>query len=234
MPDHPKIQRLKRRLGAFADYAVEAVIRLWGHCQASQRGGTWSQADAEYVEIVTRWKGAPGELYKALREVGLLEEAKGQVLVHDWDSFNSKAKAAWENGRTGGRPPGTENPGQLLLGKPNRNPKRKWVNPKRDSGNPNPISGNQIVSEAVSELGTGTENKNGGAPGAGGSPGGETTAPSGAAVAASRTRFAALTARRKELEAVAEEERSPAERVELRKIGADLEALQRAQAAGRF
>lgn len=94
--DHPKLIRLKRRVG---DYAVEGVIRLWGHCQESQRGGTWRGADAEYVEIVTRWTGQPGEFYKALIEVGFLEEVPGAVVVHDWDKMNRKALTAWENGR---------------------------------------------------------------------------------------------------------------------------------------
>lgn len=226
MPDHPKIKRLKRRLGSFGDYAVEAVVRLWGHCQSSQRGQTWPQADSEYVEIVAGWRGNPGELFAALVEVGIIEQGPGAkaVIIHDWDAFNSKAKANWENGRLGGKPTAnptlTQDKAQLLLGKPKRNPKSVM-------GNPNPISGNLIVSESVSQSGTSDLNKNGSHPSL------EGKGPSAAAVNASRTRFAALTARKQELSRRGED-LDDEERGELAKINRDLSELTEAQRAGNF
>lgn len=101
--DHPKYLKLKRRIG---DVALECLLRLWGHCQASQRGGTWKNADFEYVEIVARWTGKPGEFYEAAKESGWIDERSGSIIIHDWDHFNSKARANWANGKVGGKPVG--------------------------------------------------------------------------------------------------------------------------------
>lgn len=217
-PDHPKFVRLKRRIG---DLAMECLIRVWAHCQNSQRGGTWRGVDAEYLECVARWTGPAGELYAALKESGWVEEARNALVIHDWDRMNARAKANWDNGQKGGRPGLTQDRNQLLLGKP----KSKLGYPNLDlgkpTGNPNQAGLPQYSTDQYSTSSEGdpqTPRKKSGR----------------SAVAESRTRFAALKARIAEFEAQGLEELTDPERAELSKMRADLAALTRDQAAGKF
>lgn len=107
--DHPKFIRLERRLGP---EALKVLIRLWGHCQTSQRGEKWTGADAEYVEVVARWTGAPNACYDALVACGFVDVARNAVVIHDWNAFNSRAVTNWKIGAKGGRPP--KNPRETL------------------------------------------------------------------------------------------------------------------------
>jgi len=99
--DHPKFLRLERRLG---EHALHILIRLWGHCQAEQRGERWRGADAEYVEAVVRWKGESGKASKDLEECGFVQFKEGVTVVHDWSEHNRSLISSWRNGRWGGRP----------------------------------------------------------------------------------------------------------------------------------
>lgn len=137
--DHPKFLRLRKRLG---NDALEILLRIWGHCQSAQRGGTWRAADAEYVEIVARWSGNPGEAYKALVEVGFIDERANSIVIHDWEEFNSRTITNWRNGRSGGRPAGKK-------AEPHNNPPRTDGKPM---GLPRVTRGEpERVSERVSE-----------------------------------------------------------------------------------
>lgn len=209
--DHPKFLALKERIG---DFAAEALLRLWGHCQNSQRGGRWTGKNPAYVEIVCRWKGEKGALYSALVETTFLDEMRNCLVIHDWDKFNSKARSAWDNGRRGGRPLGSHsvNP-SITQPKPIHNPNQIGSELRQPTDN-------QRVSESVSESVSKGEN-NKGVPSANGSD-----------VAASRTRFAALTAQVATLTARFKDDRSVGP--ELRKKRAELNQLTARQARGEF
>lgn len=117
---HPKFLDLKERIGA---EALEYLVRLWGHCEEDQRGGTWRGADGRYVERVLDWRGKRGKLWRALLECRWVHESEGGVVVHDWDAMNWRAVVNWRVGANGGRPKKTNvGAGE----KPNGNPR---VNP---------------------------------------------------------------------------------------------------------
>lgn len=99
--DHPKFLKLKQALG---DGAAELLLRLWGHCEASQRGEFWSGADAEYVEMVLRWSGETGKLFEVLRRLRWVDVSQNGIRVHDWNDKNWRAVTNWHTGRKGGRP----------------------------------------------------------------------------------------------------------------------------------
>lgn len=101
LPDHPKFLRLKKMVG---EGAMEYVIRLFGHCQGNQRGEHWPGADADYVEMICRWDGQPGVLFKAFTDCGrpgFIELCDDGVRVHDWNEMNSQTVANWNKNRNG-------------------------------------------------------------------------------------------------------------------------------------
>lgn len=208
LPDHPKFLRLKRRVG---DIALETLVRLWGHCQLSQRGGRWRGADEEYVEIVARWPGEKGALFTALNDLGWIDKTLDAIIIHDWDTFNSRAKASWKNGNKGGRPKKNhDDQGGLTYEQPNDNPSETHQKPTR---NQNPQGGSQLVSELVC-----TEREREWA----------------RRVEASAKEFGMVKGRVKVLEAIARENRTADERLELAKLKKRLAELTKKQAAGEF
>lgn len=121
---HPKFVRLKKHIekvekGLEKD-CLEMLLRIWGHCSVSQRGGTWRHVDPEYVEIIARWPGPSGAFYAAAVETGFIDERGKSIVIHDWDKMNSRTISNWEVGRLGGRP--KANP-KLTHGLPNDNPR---------------------------------------------------------------------------------------------------------------
>lgn len=100
LPDHPKYLRLKRRVG---DFALEALIRLWAHCQQNQRGELWRGVDEEYLELIAKWEEQPGLLFRSLLETGWIEQSADGILIHDWEEMNSQIVNNWVNGTKGGR-----------------------------------------------------------------------------------------------------------------------------------
>ena len=92
---------------------MEFLLRLWGHCEANQRGADWGKVTPDYVEAVCRWPRKRGELYAALLrsiipgKAGWIEEREGRVVIHDWETHNNGLMMKWLNGKKGGRPPKT-------------------------------------------------------------------------------------------------------------------------------
>lgn len=113
--DHPNYLRLERRTG---DKALYYILRIWGHCQESQRGPLWKDVDDEYVEIVCRWSGSAGDLYKALEDCKFLVRQGADVIVRNWENYNLKLVTNWSNGQNGGRPK------KDIAGPPNKKPNR--------------------------------------------------------------------------------------------------------------
>lgn len=208
--DHPKFLRLKRRLGP---YALEGLLRVWGHCQNAQRGGVWKRADIEYVEVVARWDGKPGDFYAAMLDVRFIEERGGAVVIHDWDRMNSRALASWSNGHLGGRP--RANPTST-----SKSPGSSQDNPEKTHGLPM-ANQSEGVSEGVSDLGTERERKG---------RRGKTRKADLASLQASKILYGQLKQSIDALERVAKEDLTAEEAAELRKKRAELSALQKKQA----
>lgn len=196
---HPKFLRLKKMVG---ELAMEALVRLWGHCEGGQKGEFWRGADAEYIEVVGGWNGEPGKLFAALLTCRWIEKEGKGIRIHQWNEHNWRRVTNWKVGRAGGRPKVTQS-------EPTRNP----VVNRRDTTGQTPLTD---LTE-LTDMSTG--NKNGG--------GGE------GAIKESRTRFAALRELEKGL-ASRLEDLTAGERTELRRVRADLAALQKRQAAGDF
>lgn len=79
--DHPKISRLRRRVGGTA---VEMVLRLWDFCTKARRDGSLHGMDAEDIADVCRWEGDPNVLLEALQDSGLIDPCDDGWCVHDW------------------------------------------------------------------------------------------------------------------------------------------------------
>jgi len=95
MLDHPKFLKLKKRIGPMS---AEYLLRIWGHCEANQKGELWIGADGEYVEIVSKFEGISGDLFNALIECGWVEKKRGAIRIHDWNATNSRAVTNWALG----------------------------------------------------------------------------------------------------------------------------------------
>jgi hypothetical protein len=94
--NHPKFLKLKLKVG---DCALEALCRIWAHCENGQKGEYWRKADCDFVEMVADWKGVKSDLYAALAECGWIkEEAKG-IRIHDWNLHNWRRVSNWALGR---------------------------------------------------------------------------------------------------------------------------------------
>jgi hypothetical protein len=107
---HPKFIAFKQKVGP---EALEYLVRLWEHCQVSQKGGNWGPVRGKYVECAVGWpKERKGVLFRALlspfgspKQGGWIEIDENQnLLVKSWDVVNASLKRSWENGKLGGRP----------------------------------------------------------------------------------------------------------------------------------
>lgn len=215
--EHPKFLKLRRRVG---EYAAEALLRIWAHCQNSQRGERWLSADPEYVEVVARWTGPNGALYESLLDCRFIDERAGVVVIHDWEYMNSNTVNNWKKGKMGGRPRkqgsrvGSARVGLRVDGG------KAGDNPQVSGG-----EGAEIpIDRQIDRL---TESVQGGKK-KGGQPGVIPVANTGATVAALKTKWAALTARIKELEGKGRD-RTKEEAEELRKNRAELAKVQKQQ-----
>jgi hypothetical protein len=126
-------------------------------------------------------------------DIHFIDQLSNTVVIHDWDTFNSKARANWKNGAEGGRPP--RNPA-ITQPEPNPNPSLTHVEPtKTVTQSSVPVgkpTANQRVSESVSQsVSECTEKKKGA---------GATPKPTGPEVAASALQWAALNSEVRVLE----------------------------------
>lgn len=116
---HPKYLLLEREVGT---EAIKYLLRLWAHCQASQRGEDWGEVSSDYVEMVCEWRGKRKKLFNALRKpllpgrAGWIEVREGRVIIHGWAELNKKLMHNWLVGPNGGRPRKTQ-------GLPKENPR---------------------------------------------------------------------------------------------------------------
>lgn len=94
--DHPKVKKLRRRLGA---EAVEALLQLWLWAAVRRSSGRLKGLDAEDVELAARWNGAEGAFVRELCALRLLDEEDGTFVIHDWVEHQGYASQAEERSR---------------------------------------------------------------------------------------------------------------------------------------
>lgn len=88
---HPKIVKLRRRLGADG---VLSLIALWAWTAGNKPSGSLAGVSDEDLEICAAWPGAPGSLIAELTELRLLDGEEGERSIHDWQEHNSWAAGA--------------------------------------------------------------------------------------------------------------------------------------------
>ncbi|MEI6197017.1 MAG: hypothetical protein WCS42_22100 [Verrucomicrobiota bacterium] len=100
--DHWKTRQLVDLTGDPASPLV--IIRLWGFCQTSKRSYFPDMTPAQLASIC-HWGQRKPACHVALMKVKLVEKLtpKG-FAVHQWNEYNAKLLANWENGKLGGRP----------------------------------------------------------------------------------------------------------------------------------
>lgn len=203
---HPKFLRLKKAVG---DYAMEALVRMWAHCEGGQKGEYWKGADADYLEAVTQWDGEPGKLFTALVNCRWVEKHPRGIRIHDWAAHNWRRVVNWKLGPKGGRR--------------KANPKPETVNPKETLGL---ATGSTPLNELsdLNELSEVKANNNGVE---------KQNSEQLGRVEASKARFVALRDRIEKLSTLGDDA-TPIERAELRKKRRELEELQKNQAEGKF
>lgn len=79
---HPKIVKLKRRLGADG---VLSLLHLWTFCGESRQNGSLVSMSEEDLEIAADWMGDAGKFVSTLRELQLLDLDNK---IHNWDRHN--------------------------------------------------------------------------------------------------------------------------------------------------
>jgi hypothetical protein len=141
---HPKFVRFRKMVGAGA---LEYLCKLWGHCEPTQRGEHWKNADAEYVEAICGWESDKNLLFDSLKVCGWIKREKRGVRICGWEEHNWRRVSNWYIGKKGGRPKKTQ-------GKPNDNPRVSVGKP-----NDNPT---QTPSELIGTEMIGNEYKEGG------------------------------------------------------------------------
>jgi hypothetical protein len=102
------------------------VLRLWAHCQ-NRKSHMFLNFPPEALKAVCRFPDHANKLESWLMTSGFIRREDSRLIVHQWDEYNAKLFANWENGKLGGRPKSepklkpTENP-QETHGLPNDNP----------------------------------------------------------------------------------------------------------------
>lgn len=111
---HAKYKLFKRDLKSLGKTdALEYLHRIWAHCQTKQLGENWGKVSPDYVESIADWDGETGKLFEILAKEfcgkpGWVHvKRNGDVIITSWNEHNEYMVNAWENGRKGGRPPGT-------------------------------------------------------------------------------------------------------------------------------
>ena len=134
-PDHWKTQKL---IDVCGDKAVMCLLRLWLHCQLRKMWRFKAYSTIK-IEAICRWNGEHGLFCKTLIEVGFLDVIADDLVVHDFEDFNSKLCRNWENGQKGGRPKKSnkqDNDGNTTEthAKPTQNPRKTQPKPKTQNG----------------------------------------------------------------------------------------------------
>src|SRR5688500_5704811 len=80
---HPKFKRLVHTLGLPVPYALGLLECMW---QCGYQSGSDLVGDKLDVELAAEWPGEGGKLFKALLDLGWIDERDGRYYIHDlWD-----------------------------------------------------------------------------------------------------------------------------------------------------
>ena len=90
---HPKVAKLRRRLGADA---VVSLITLWCWVARNRPKGNLDNMDVDDIEIAADWRLNPGVLIPCLVELRLLDQLKSGYRVHDWEELQPWAYSSPE------------------------------------------------------------------------------------------------------------------------------------------
>ena len=221
LPDHAKYLMYKATLGH--PDALEFLLRVWAHCQVKSRGSNWGKVTDRYLEISVRWPGAPGALFAALsapyeNKPGWVHRKKsGELVVSGWDEHNVPLINAWKNGAKGGKPATSKKNQPVTRGLATGTPPAPGGEPTA-----NPILVDQSRSDQISTKKTEREKGNSGEARNG-----------NLAAEEKRERRVVIGRMRGEISALASRlsDLTPEERATLKKKRADLDALQKKQAA---
>src|SRR5215469_589791 len=85
---HPKIEKLRRRLGA---EGVLGWIGLLAHTAAYRPSGNLEGLDNDDIAIAVKYPGDIDEFVEALVELRLLDRKGPSLTVHDWTTWNNYA-----------------------------------------------------------------------------------------------------------------------------------------------
>lgn len=90
---HPKIKKLKKRLGL---ESVFALLKLWAWTAANRANGVLSGLDEEGVELAADWEGDEGSFVSTLCDLRLLDVRDGSFVIHDWEEHQAYASKSEE------------------------------------------------------------------------------------------------------------------------------------------
>ena len=85
---HPKIVKLKRKLGADG---VMALVSLWTFCGENRTNGVLSGMDDDDIAIAADYPGDTKELIGALESLRLIERNGNDWAMHDWEDHQGYA-----------------------------------------------------------------------------------------------------------------------------------------------
>lgn len=90
--DHPKTQKLIRRLGYEGLFALQA---LWLWCAKNRPDGNLTGMDAEDIALAARWKGDvegqnEADFLCTLVALHWIDETRGGYVLHDWHEHKLK------------------------------------------------------------------------------------------------------------------------------------------------
>jgi hypothetical protein len=84
-PDHPKIRKLKRRLG---EAGVMSHIFLLCYAARARWDGNLEGMDVADIAQVAQWRGDPDEFVQTLVNLRLLDQNSATYAIHNWPEHN--------------------------------------------------------------------------------------------------------------------------------------------------
>lgn len=106
LPKHPKYKRLKRLLG---ESPMEYLVCFWCYVASYAPAGNLVGWICEDIEEAAEWRGEKGVFFKAMQDVGFLDETNDGYTPHDWEEHQPwviKAPERTENAKKAGKASG--------------------------------------------------------------------------------------------------------------------------------
>lgn len=90
LKDHPKLKRLRRRLGIPAVQAIGHLHILWWWALDFAQEGELSGYDCADIADAADWEGDAERFFEALVEAGFIDRDEAGVRLHDWWDYAGK------------------------------------------------------------------------------------------------------------------------------------------------